>query len=68
MVYTQSSGYQITIYNLGTACGWVQKDEAWKTLPITISDNNVEVKQKLTKPIEYSLSYAMAYSKNTLRG
>lgn len=49
------------------ACGWVQKVENWNRLPVIISDNNVIVKQKAGKPIEYSLSYMMAYPKITLR-
>jgi len=48
--------------------GCIQQDKDWNTLPIVITDNGVEVKQKTSKPIEYSLSYTMAYSKNTLRG
>lgn len=49
-------------------CGLAYKDSSFDILPITISDNNIEVKQKLTKPIEYSLSYNMAYQKTTLKG
>ena len=47
--------------------GWLQKDEAWSILPIVISDNQIEVKQKLVRPIEYTLAYATAYQKTTLR-
>lgn len=47
--------------------GWLQKDEAWSILPIVISDNQIEVKQKLGRPIEYTLAYATAYQKTTLR-
>lgn len=61
-------GLTYNIYNSNTvACGYVQKVEIWQTLPVVIGDNNIEVKQKLTRPIEYSLSYRTAYSKNTLR-
>ena len=49
-------------------CAYIYKDTNFERLPVTISDNSIEVKQKLTKPIEYSLSYQMAYSKTTLRG
>jgi len=49
-------------------CAYIYKDTTFDRLPVVIADNNIEVKQKLTKPIEYSLSYQMAYSKNTLRG
>jgi hypothetical protein len=48
-----------------TYSGWIYKDISWRRLPIIISDNNIEVKQKLTKPIEYSLSYSAAYNKYT---
>ncbi len=61
-------GLTYNIYNLCEfAEGWLYKDENWNRLPIVISDNNIEVKQKLTKPIEYTLNYKMAYPKNTLR-
>ena len=49
-------------------CAYIYKDTTFDRLPITISDNTIEVKQKLTRPIEYSLSYQMAYTKTTLRG
>jgi len=62
-------GITYNIYNLTEfADGWIYKREDWKRLPITITDNNIEVKEKLTKPIEYSLNYMSAYSKTTLRG
>ena len=50
-----------------TPCGWIQKVEDWKMLPIIINDNQIEIKQKMTRPIEYGLNYQMAYNKNTLR-
>jgi hypothetical protein len=49
-------------------CAYIYKDTTFDRLPVVVADNNIEVKQKLTKPIEYSLSYQMAYSKTTLRG
>lgn len=49
-------------------CGYMYKSENYSRLPIVISDNQIEVKQKLTRPIEYNLNYKMAYTKNTLRG
>jgi len=49
-------------------CAFIYKDTTFERLPIIISDNSIEVKQKLSKPIEYALNYTMAYSKNTLRG
>jgi hypothetical protein len=52
---------------LGT-CGIVQKKENWSILPIVISDNTVEVKQRTARPIEYTLNYRTAYQKTTLRG
>ena len=60
--------YSIYGATMEGTCGFVQKYTAWSTLPVVISDNVAEVKQKTSKPIEYSLSYEMAYSKNTLRG
>ena len=50
------------------ACGLVHKVDTWEMLPIVISDNTIEVKQKTSRPIEYSLNYQMAYQKTTLRG
>jgi len=49
-------------------CAYIYKDTNFDRLPVVIADNNIEVKQKLSRPIEYSLSYQMAYSKNTIRG
>lgn len=60
-------GLLASIYNQGEACGWLHKFSNWQVLPIVISDNNVEVKEKTSKPVEYSLTYTTAYSKNTLR-
>lgn len=48
-------------------CGYIQKKEAWKKLPIVISDNTIERKQRTGRPIEYTLNYQMAYPKTTLR-
>lgn len=39
----------------------------WKMWPIVITDNSKEVKQKITKPIEYTISYQMAFGKNLIR-
>ena len=47
--------------------GYLHKKSTWKKLPIIISDNNVELKQKLGRPIEYSLNWSAAYTKTTLR-
>jgi hypothetical protein len=49
-------------------CAYIYKDTTFDRLPVTISDNSIEVKQKTSKPVEYSLSYSAAYSKNTIRG
>jgi len=49
-------------------CAYIYKDTTFDMLPVVIAENNIEVKQKLTRPIEYSLNYQMAYSKNTIRG
>ena len=59
--------YSIYGATMEGTCGFVLVDDAWNKLPISISDNTVEVKQKLTRPIEYQLNYAMAYQKMTLR-
>ncbi len=59
--------YSIYGATLEGTCGFVQKYDGWKKLPITISDNQIEVRQKLGRPIEYQLNYAMSYQKNTLR-
>jgi hypothetical protein len=62
-------GLTFNIYNATeTACGYLYNTADWKTLPVVISDANIEVKQKLGRPIDYSLNYSMAYMKNTLRG
>ena len=47
--------------------GYLHKRETWKKLPIMISDNVVEVKEKLGRPIEYSLNWQSAWTKTTLR-
>lgn len=47
--------------------GHLHKRDVWKKLPIVISDNAVEVKQKLGRPIEYSLNWSTAFTKTTLR-
>lgn len=49
-------------------CGYVQKNADWQILPIVISDNVVEVKEKLSRPIEYTLNWRASYQKTTLRG
>lgn len=59
--------YSIYGATMEGTCGFVMKDNNWNKLPIVISDNQVEVKQKLGRPIEYQLNYAMSYQKNTLR-
>ena len=59
--------YSIYGATMEGTCGFVQKKEDWRKLPIVISDNSVEVKQKTGRPIEYQLNYAMSYPKNTLR-
>lgn len=61
------NGRQIGVGLTGitTYGGWMHKDESWRRLPVVISDNTIEVKQKTTKPIEYSLTYTAAYNKYT---
>jgi hypothetical protein len=67
--HTIDCGLTFDVYNLtNTACGWVQKNTDWQTLPINITNaSNVEVKQRTSRPIQYSLEYDMAYYKTTLR-
>jgi len=62
-------GLTLGVYSTTLAlCGYLYKKEDWSVLPITISDNQIEVKQKTSRPIEYSLAYMTSYSKTTLRG
>ena len=63
-IITTDAGWSTSL----SGCGWIQKQENWKTLPIVISDNAIEVKQKTGRPIEYSLNYRASYQKTTLRG
>lgn len=56
------------LQNGGMLCGWLYKEYNPERLPVVISDNSVEVKQKTSKPVEYSLNYEAAYSKTTLKG
>ena len=49
-------------------CAYIFKNKNFDRLPVVISDNNIEVKPKLARPIEYTLTYQMAYTKNTIRG
>ena len=61
-------GITFLIYGLTNyAEGCAYKDENWKRLPIVITDTNSELKQKMTKPIEYTVNYTMAFDKETLR-
>src|SRR5574343_30581 len=39
----------------------------WKMWPIIITDDSKEVKQKMTKPIEYNITYEMAFGKNLIK-
>ncbi len=48
-------------------CGWIQKEKDFVRLPIMITDNIKETKQKLTRPIEYTLNYMAAYDKTTVK-
>jgi hypothetical protein len=62
-------GLTFNIYNITEeACGWFVKVENLVRVPILIEDTNVEVKQKLDKPIEYILTYSKSSNKKTLRG
>ena len=62
-------GLTYNIFNITeSACGWIFKDEIFRRIPIVVSDPSIEVKQKLGRPIEYSLQYANSVDKFTLRG
>ena len=56
-----------TYPNVNDACGWIQKKEDWQMMPITISDNVVDIRQRAGRPVEYALNYTMANNKTTLR-
>jgi hypothetical protein len=62
-------GLMSDVYNLTVeACGWLVKNEPARKIPVVISDNAIEVKQKTGKQIEYSLQYSNSVDKITLRG
>lgn len=62
-------GLTYNIYNITeSACGWIFRDETFRRIPIVISDQSVDVKQRLSRPIEYSLNYTNSVDKFTLRG
>lgn len=48
-------------------CGYIYKNIDWKMLPIVVSDRTTEIKEKLTRPIEYNLNYTMAFDKTTVK-
>ena len=54
-------------YTYFDVCGYGYKKKDWQRLPVTISDQSVELKQRTSRPIQYSLNWQMAYSKTTLR-
>lgn len=61
-------GMTIDIYSdVVGGCGWIHMINDWSMLPIVVTDQSIEVKQKLERPIEYSLNYNMAFNKTTLR-
>ena len=61
-------GLTYNIYNLAdSACGWLVIDEVGRKIPILPNDEEIEVKQKLDRPIEYTLTYSMSVDKITLR-
>jgi len=49
-----------------SGCGFLYKSANWSILPIVITDNTIELKKKLGRPIEYSLNWSAAYTKTTL--
>lgn len=61
-------GATFNIFNLSdSACGFIVRDENIRKIPILPEDNTIEVKQKLDRPIEYTLTYSKSVDKITLR-
>jgi hypothetical protein len=61
-------GLTFDVYNItNEACGWLVKNQTPQVIPIVISDEFVEIKQKLDKPIQYDLTYQTSVEKITLR-
>jgi len=61
-------GASSSIFNLSdSACGFIVIQEDIRKIPILPTDNNIEVKQKLDRPIEYTLTYSKSVDKITLR-
>ena len=60
--------YSIYGATMEGTCGYIQKKENWSILPAIISDNSIEIKQRVGRPIEYGLIYVAAYQKTTLKG
>ena len=60
--------YSIYGATMEGTCGYIQKKQDWKVLPVVIADNTIEVKQRVGRPIEYGLVYVASYQKTTLRG
>lgn len=61
-------GATFNIFNLSdSACGFIVREENIRKIPILPTDNTIEVKQKLDRPIEYTLTYSKSVDKITLR-
>lgn len=61
-------GLTYNVYSITeSACGWIVKDESTIRIPIVLTDNSVEIKQRMGRPIEYQLNYTNSVDKSTLR-
>lgn len=61
-------GLTYNVYSITEhACGWIVKDESAVRIPIVLTDNSTELKQKMGRPIEYQLNYQNSVDKFTLR-
>lgn len=61
-------GLTYNVYSITeSACGWIVKDESTRRIPIVLTDNSVEIKQRMGRPIEYQLNYTNSVDKSTLR-
>jgi hypothetical protein len=62
-------GLTYDVYNLSeSACGFISKREGLERIPIVPNDSFTEIKEKLERPIEYTLSYTKSVDKITLKG
>jgi hypothetical protein len=61
-------GFEYSTYNLTTfLCGWAVVEEDVRRIPIVVSDEFIEEKEKIGGLISYSLRYETSVNKITLR-